>query len=207
MKKKAIKLTNVVAIGEYSEVDNLELKTLTKNDMDTQRLNGLILKGYEMKFGETNENGERYDREAFSAFIQKYYVERGLNLPLTIQHRDDIDSLAGRVLIMEINTVGVYFVAYIPRTYKNYEYVRALLQEGILQGFSKEGWAIDYDFIFDKEGNFDYMQIKEIALVALSVVSTPANALPFEKTAEIQNALQFIENKEQKKKTLKNILK
>ena len=50
-----------------------------------------------------------------------------------------IYTFSGRVLVVESNGVGFYFVVYIPKTYVNYEIVRNNIKEGILQGFSKEG--------------------------------------------------------------------
>lgn len=202
---KPLKLRDIVLLGDYKEVEGLELRRVTGNKDDTKKLSGIIIKGYEMKFGETNANGERYDKKAFDDFVQSYYVEKKLNLPVTIQHRDDINSLAGRVLVMEVNSVGVYFVAYIPRTFKNYDYVKNLLFEGILQGFSKEGWATDYDYKFKDNGEFDYIQIKRMTLSAVSLVSTPANALNFERAQEIQNALQY--RNTDKKRTLSDLIR
>lgn len=203
MERKKINIFDNVLIGEWEEVKNIEASTITKNDKDTEKLNGLILKGYETKFANnTNENGERYTKECLDEFINRYFIGNGLNMPVTIQHRDDIDSLAGRVIYAEVNTTGFYFVAYIPKSYYRYGQVRTLLQEGILQGFSKEGWASDYEFIYKKNGEFDYMLIKKMEIVSMSIVATPANAVTFEQMKEVANGLRF-ENKtiEDNKKT------
>jgi phage head maturation protease len=202
---KPLKLRDIVLIGDYKEVEDLELRSITGNKDDTKKLSGIIIKGYEMKFGETNANGERYDKKAFDDFVQSYYVEKGLNLPITIQHKDDLYHLAGRVLVMEVNSVGVYFVAYLPRIFDCYESVRARLSEGVLQGFSKEGWATDYAYKFKDNGDFDYIQIKQMTLSAVSLVATPANALSFERAQEIQNALLY--RNTEKKKTLADLIR
>lgn len=197
---EAIKIHNAVALGSWEEVDNLPLSTITKNDSDTAKLDGLIIKGYETKFSNTNENGERYEKECLDEFIQTYFVDNKLNMPVDVQHRSDIDHLCGRVLIVETNSVGFYFVAYVPKTYCKYEELKNLIKEGIIQGFSKEGWATDYDFIYKKDGTFDYMLIKKMRILSVSLVSTPANANAFEKAQEIKNAT--ILRKQNKKKSM-----
>lgn len=204
--KKPLKLRDVVLIGNYEEVDRVPASSIVGGLSDDTVLDGLIIRGMEMRFGVTNENGERYDRDAFDKFIKEYYLERGLNLPLTVQHRDDIEHIVGRVLLMDVRDDGVYYVAYIPRDVKNYAVVRSLLLHGILQGFSKEGWALQWEWIEDSESpELSYINIKEMALTALSLVCIPANGIPFESTDEVRNTLQFRKNA--KKKTLKSMLK
>lgn len=190
-----IAIQNATLIGDWDEVQGVQASTITKNDSDTDMLDGILVRGYETKFGETNENGERYANGAIDDFIERYFVAHNLNLPVDIQHMQDLDHLAGRVIYAESNSTGFYFVAYIPSTFKNYAVVRDLLKNGILQGFSKCGWATDYEWRTDENGN-DYMQINKIDIVSVSLVATPANAVPFEKTQEVQNALRFkAENK------------
>lgn len=186
-------IRNAVKIGDWEEVKSIPVSTITKRDTDTALLNGLIIKGYEMEWDKTNENYERYEKTAFDKFIQEYFVDRGFNLPVDIQHYDWIEALAGRVIYAEINTRGFYYVVYIPRTYVHYEIVLNLLREGILQGFSKMGYATDWKWVWDEEtGDFDYELIKEFKLLSVSLVTTPANGIPFERLQETkQNALVF----------------
>ena len=186
-------IRNAVKIGDWEEVKSIPVSTITKRDTDTALLNGLIIKGYEMEWDKTNENYERYEKTAFDKFIQEYFVERGFNLTVDIQHYDWIEALAGRVIYAEINSRGFYYVVYIPRTYVHYEIVLNLLREGILQGFSKMGYATDWKWVWDEEtGDFDYELIKEFKLLSVSLVTTPANGIPFERLQETkQNALVF----------------
>lgn len=194
-------IRNAVKIGNWEEVKSIPVSTITKRDEDTALLDGLIIKGYEMEWDKTNENYERYEKTAFDKFIQEYFVERGFNLPADIQHYDWIEALAGRVIYAEINSRGFYYVVYIPRTYVHYEIVLNLLREGILQGFSKMGYATDWDFVYDlKTGEFLYEIVREFKLLSVSLVTTPANGIPFEQLQETkQNALVF------KNTTLKEI--
>ena len=194
-------IRNAVKIGDWEEVKAIPVSTITKRDDDTALLNGLIIKGYEMEWDKTNENYERYEKTAFDKFIQEYFVDRGFNLPVDVQHYDWIEALAGRVIYAEINSRGFYYVVYIPRTYVHYEIVLNLLREGILQGFSKMGYATDWKWVWDEEtGDFCYELIKEFKLLSVSLVTTPANGIPFERLQETkQNALVF------KNTTLKEI--
>ena len=196
---KAIEIQDTTLIGRWEDVENLQASAITKNYEDTERLNGILVYGYEMKFGKTNENGERYSKEAFDEFLNNYFVKNKLNLPVDLQHSQAVDDIVGRVIYAEVNSVGLYFVAYIPRTMVRYEQVRNLLSEGILQGFSKYGYATEYEYKYTKDGDFDYMAINRFDLLSVSLVTTPANSVKFEKVAEVKNALRF-ENKNTKKK-------
>lgn len=189
---KPRKLTqDAVLIGDWSEIQSLPLSSITKNDADTEVLDGLILKGYETKFADgTNANGERYTKDAIDKFIQEYFVEKKLNMPVDIEHDRRPEWLAGRVVYIESNSTGFYYVAYIPRTFLYYDEVKGLLQNHILQGFSKCGWATDWEWLKDNNGN-EYCLVKEIQIVRMSIVSTPANGVNFERVQEIENATRF----------------
>lgn len=194
-------LMDAVKIGKYEELEDLSLETITKdaNDKDTI-LNGLIVYGYETKFADgTNTNGERYSKDCLDKFFAEYYGKKKLNMPFTIQHRNDLQHLAGRVLICEVNSVGFYFVCYVPRTYAHYEEVKNLIKEGILQGLSKEGWSTKGKCYYTKEGEFDYYLVEEMEMTAMSLVATPANGNPIEKAKEIKNTTMYKKEKAAKK--------
>lgn len=182
-----------VLLGDWQEVSGLPLSSVTKKDTDTATLDGLIIKGYETKFNVTNENGERYAPNCLDNFVKKYFVDHELNMVVDLQHGWDIDSQIGRVIYLEVNSVGFYFVAYVPRSIARYEQVKNLLREGILQGFSKMGWATDYEYRYTSDGEFDYVEIKEFQLCSVSLVTMPANAIPFEAIGEpVKDGLQFV---------------
>lgn len=184
-----------VLLGDWEETQKIPTEQLRKWTDEPDKLKGLILKGYEMKFGQTNENGEQYDKTAFDDFIKQYFVEGKLNMPVDINHNGwhDWRSYCGRVLYIEVNSVGFYFVVYIPETYPEYDRLKWMLQNGIIQGFSKEGfvnWG-DSEYKWKDDGSFDYELIHKISVVSVSLVCTPANGIPFEQMREIQNALKF----------------
>jgi phage head maturation protease len=145
-----------------------------------------------MEWGKINENRELYTKDAFDKFIQNYFVERDFNLVVDIEHAGhDPQWLAGRVIYAEINSRGMYYIVYVPRTYVHFDMVRNLLQEGILQGFSKMGYATQIDWDDDENGDW-YEIISEFKLLAMSLVSTPANGMQFEKLQEVKrNGLVF----------------
>ena len=51
-------LCNAVTIGDWEDVKGIPTSQLTKRDEDTALLDGLIIRGYEMEWGKTNENDE-----------------------------------------------------------------------------------------------------------------------------------------------------
>ena len=203
-----LKIENSSFFQSWEEVSDIEASTLTKNDNDNERLNGLIIKGYEMKFDSINENREKYDPGCFDEFIQRYFIDHELNMVVSLQHSQDVDNLCGRVLYLEINTVGCYFIVYIPSTYIKYEQVKNLLKEGILQGLSKEGYTTDYQYIYTEDGDFDYLQINKMDICSVSLVSQPANGIKFEaiKETEIKNTLNYV-NTQPKEEELNDVQK
>lgn len=195
IKQQPHRVREEVLIGDWKEVQDIPSEKLKEWTNEPEKLDGLIIKGYEMKWNKTNENGEQYDPTAFDDFIKRYFVEGKLNMPVDINHQGFADwhSYCGRVLYIERNSVGFYFVIYVPRTYADYEKLKWALQEGILQGFSKEGFVDwnDSEYVYKEDGTFDYELIHKISVVSVSIVSTPANGLPFEQMRETKNALIF----------------
>ena len=208
--KNRIKIQDTTLIGDWQEVTDYELSKITKKDTDTQRLTGILVKGYETKFSRVNENGERYEPGCLDKFIQSYFIDNGLNMVVDVQHGYDIDDQVGRVVYLETNTVGFYFVAYIPKTVARYQQVRNLLAEGILQGFSKYGYATDWDWEYEKDGTETFV-VKEMSILSVSLVTSPANAIPFESVGEtVENRLEYrnrLHEKEVKDNKKKSILK
>lgn len=200
-KKAAHLIRETVLLGDWEEVQGVEAQTL-KPELAPEKLDGLILKGYEMKWGNTNENGEQYDQTAFDDFIKRYFVDGKMNMPVDVNHEgwQNWHAYCGRVLYIEVNSVGFYFAVYVPRTYPEYDRVLWALKSGIIQGFSKEGFVDwnDYDVIRNADGSFDHEQIHKMSVISVSLVCTPANGLPFEQMKETKNALVFVNSFEEK---------
>lgn len=204
VQKQSHIVRDTVLIGSWEDTQKIPTETLSKWTNDPDKLNGLIIKGYEMKWNETNQNRERYDDTAFAEFIQSYFVDKGFNMPVDINHEGYSNWLAycGKVLYIETNTVGFYFVVYVPRTYPYYDRLVWCLENGIIQGFSKEGYVDweDYDPVYNEDGTFAYDQIHKIRVVSVSLVATPANGVPFEQLRVTTNALIFEKKNEDPKK-------
>ena len=181
-----------VFFRDWEEVSAIQASEITHRDSDTEKLDGLLIRGYEMKFGRgKNENWEVYEKSAFDDFVADYFVKNNLNMVCDINHEgwNDWHAQCGRVIYMEVNSVGLYFVVYVPRKYESYDELKTRIEEGIIQGFSKEGYAVDYEWKYTENGEFDYELVKKINLLSVSLVSTPANGLRFEKEHEIKNGL------------------
>ena len=203
-----LQVNDAVLIGDWEEVSNVPLSRVTKRDTDTQSLDGLIIKGYETKFGVTNANGERYAPTCLDKFVKEYFIDHKLNMVVDVQHGYGIDDQVGRVVYLEVNTVGFYFVAYVPRHVTRYEQIKNLLQDGILQGFSKCGWATEYEWHYKENGEFDFVEFTEFALMSVSLVTMPANRIGFENVGEhVTNRLEYknlAEQANKKKSIFKN---
>ena len=198
------KICDAVELGKWEEIQDQPASTITHNETDTEKLSGLIIYGYETKFNETNENGERYDKGAISKFIQNYFVANKLNMPLDVEHDPRPEWLVGRVIYAEVTNTGFYFVAYVPKVHPQYSYVKMLVENGLLQGFSKWGWSTEYEWIKDESEPYGgYYMIKEVQITRMSLVSTPANAVTFERVKETKNALRFVDNTTEESKTPK----
>ena len=186
-------IRDTVLIGDWQYVQSLPLSSITKRADDVELLDGIIVKKYEMKWGTTNENGERYEQGCFDDFISRYYLANGLNVVLDVQHDERPEWLVGRALYIETNSVGFYVVGYIPRDDPSFIAVKSKLKNGILQGFSKCGLVEESEFRYKKDGSFDYELIKKISLLSVSLVATPANGVPFEDVAETRrNRLEYV---------------
>lgn len=194
VQKKSHVVRDTVLLGDWEKIEKQSARTINPK-LDDEILDGLIIRGYEMKWGKTNENGEQYDKTAFDEFIQQYFVDGKLNMPVDINHGGcrDWRDYCGRVLYIETNSVGFYFVVYVPKTYADYDRLLWGLENGIIQGFSKEGYVSweDFDWVYNEDGTFDHEQIHKMRIVSVSLVATPANGLLFEKMQQTQNALVF----------------
>ena len=206
--KKELQLRKIVADGallssrDWEDVKTKPLSSITGNPEDTEVVDGIIIKGYETKFADgTNGNGERFMPDCLDKFIQDYYVAKGLNIPLDVQHQDyNPEWICGRIVYVEVDDKGFKYVAYIPRDYFNFDKVKFMLKNQIIQGFSKFGWATKGHWVDDENDEEwgGYFLVEEMTLISMSLVTTPANGIPFEEVGEIANSTRFV-NKHKKK--------
>ena len=202
---KKIEIKNQILLEKFAEVDSAKASEITQDLTDTRILSGLILTGYEHRHtNKVNENQEVFGDNCLDKFIEDYFVKNKLNMPVSVFHNgNDFETAAGVVLKIENNTVGYKFTVYIPKTFKNYEHLKSLLEIGYIQGFSKYGFATNYEYIYNADGTFSNIRIDEMNIVNVSLVSCPANSEKFEKIVE--NALKF--QNELKNKTKPNTKK
>ena len=111
-------------INDFKEVEKLELSKITRNEGDKELLTGLIISGFEMKFGKINENREMFESTCIDDYMQNYFVKNKLNVPVTLLHNGDLNHLVGRVLVVETSTTGFYFTIYIPRGVTGYDDIK-----------------------------------------------------------------------------------
>ena len=104
VQKKSHVVRDTVLLGDWEKIEKQSARTINPK-LEDEILDGLIIKGYEMKWNKTNENGEQYDKTAFDEFIQQYFVEGKLNMPVDINHGGCYDwrNYCGRVLYIEVS--------------------------------------------------------------------------------------------------------
>lgn len=180
---KPIELRNYFMIEDVSTIEQSEE-------------NPVILKGYFKKWKSINGNREKYEKTAYDKFIQEYFVENKLNVPVDVNHGSGIESLIGKVVKMENNSVGIWAEIELSKHAIHYANIIGLIKDGILQGFSDHGWSTDYEYVYNTDGSFSHMLIREAQLLSISIVPTPAET---KATFEFSNATKFSGFGEKKK--------
>lgn len=198
-------ITDDVLLGSWEAVQSVKASEITHRDTDTEVLSGMLFRGYEMKWGVRNTNGEVYEKTAFDKFIKTYFVDHELNMPCTIEHSYRVEDIVGRVLYIEVNTTGFYFVVYVPETCPRYSLVKWLAEQGLIQGFSKEGYVTDGEWNQDKDDEW-YIEIREMMMTRISLVCTPANGVKFEKVQETRNSIAYVNTIEKTASCLQRII-
>lgn len=202
MIKKPQIVCDATLIGKWEEITGQPASSITHNETDTEVLDGLVVYGYETKFGSTNENGEQYSKTAIDKFIQDYFIEKKLNMPVDVEHDPRPEWLVGRVIYAESNNTGFYFVVYIPRSEEKYNTIKTKIENGLIQGLSKMGcpdWNT-MQWIEDKKEVYGgHWLINDIRIFRMSLVATPANGVTFERVKEVKNAMTFVSNHAEEK--------
>jgi len=134
---------------------------------------GIEVSGVLTTFGEVNENGYIFERESYDRSVEKYFESNKLNVPLCLYHDDaNPDTLCGIVTTLEKTERGIEITARIrPNSAKLYKFIKAQLDDGILQGFSNAGFIADG--VYDEEAQA--VRVKDFELVHAALVATPAD--------------------------------
>jgi len=172
--KKILKIKNTFLIEDIPKEDSPDAPYLVS--------------GYFKKWGTNNNNGEKYSEDAYDEFINEYFVKNKLHIPINVMHYSDLYHLAGRVVSMEKNTVGIKLTAEIVKSAINFSPITGLIKDKVLQGFSDEGFSTDYEYRYTPDGDFDFCLIKKAALTRISLVDIPSEATA---KFEFKNATNF----------------
>ena len=134
---------------------------------------GIEVSGVLTTFGEVNENGYIFESGSYDRSVEKYFEANKLNVPLCLYHDDaNPETLCGIVTTLEKTERGIEITARIrPNSAKLYKFIKAQLDDGILQGFSNAGFIADgvYD---DTVGA---VRVKDFELIHAALVATPAD--------------------------------
>ena len=134
---------------------------------------GIEVSGVLTTFGEVNENGYIFESCSYDRSVEKYFKPNKLNVPLCLYHDDaNPDTLCGIVTKLEKTGKGIEIVGRIkPNSAKLYKFIKAQLDDGILQGFSNAGYVADG--IYDD--NAGALRVKDFELVHAALVAIPAD--------------------------------
>lgn len=131
---------------------------------------GLVVTARLKRWGVRNLNGETYASDSYDGFLKDYYGRGGLNMPLTVQHGQRLEDVIGKVLELTKDEEGLTCKAVVFNDLPWSAPVRRLIEAGVLQGMSDEGYSDDYSIADDGSG----LDIKKAAMLAVSLVCTPA---------------------------------
>lgn len=134
---------------------------------------GIEVAGVLTTFGEVNENGYIFEKESYDRSVEKYFEANKLNVPLCLYHDDaNPDTLCGIVTTLEKTDKGIEIIGRIkPNSAKLYKFIKAQLDDGILQGFSNAGFIADG--VYDETAGA--VRVKDFELIHAALVATPAD--------------------------------
>lgn len=134
---------------------------------------GIEVSGVLTTFGEVNENGYIFESGSYDRSVEKYFEANKLNVPLCLYHDDaNPDTLCGIVTTLEKTERGIEIVGRIkPNSAKLYKFIKAQLDDGILQGFSNAGFIADG--VYDEAAGA--VRVKDFELLHAALVATPAD--------------------------------
>ncbi len=141
-----------------------------------------VVSGYFKVWKNRNFNGERYTTDAYDEFINSYFEKNEFNVPINLLHQKDIFHLVGKVDNMIKDDIGIYLDVIISKHAIYFEKVVGMIEDKILQGFSDEGFATNWDE--DEDG----VLIRQAILERISLVDLPAEV---DAKLEIENATKF----------------
>lgn len=120
-----------------------------------------------------NENGYIYEPGAFDKFIELYYQNNGIAPLFCIQHLEDLDHIAGRVISLETDdkTGEVSGEAWLSPNALHYDKILGLIEDKIFTHVS-DCELLD-DFKVEDDGHI--IRITEASLIHVSLVTMPSD--------------------------------
>lgn len=165
--RKPIEVRNYASFLPFE--DGRELYKIITNDKGEEI--GFEVKGLVTTFGETNFNGQKWDKKAYDKVISEYFESNELNIPIDLMHKRDIQHLAGVAKKFVKKSEGIELTAFIPKGVYFYNLIKVLLDNGVLQGFSNYGYISDWEW----DRTNDEMIVKEFFLCSVSLVDIPSD--------------------------------
>ena len=119
-----------------------------------------------------NENGYVYDPGCFDAFIERYYEANGISPLFCIQHNENLDHIAGRVLSIESDdeTGEIRGVAWLAPSCLHYDKVLEMIQDKIFTHVSDCEMFDKYEVLEDGR-----IRVIEASLIHVSLVTMPSD--------------------------------
>ena len=134
---------------------------------------GIEVSGVLTTFGEVNENGYIFEKESYDRSVETYFEANKLNVPLCLYHDDTSpETLCGIVTTLSKTERGIEIVGRIkPGSAKLYKFIKAQIDDGILQGFSNAGYIADG--VYDEAAGA--VRVRDFNLIHAALVATPAD--------------------------------
>lgn len=163
-----LKILNYTLLQRFEDTDGGKKYKVVTNSTGEEI--GIELRGRLTTFDVENENGQTFKAKSYDNFVNDYFVNNSINVPVCLLHNDtDMTHLCGIVSKMTATSDGVDIVVFVPKSAYFYNLTKNYIDCGILQGFSNYGWATDYTF------ENDTFNVKDFQLLHVAIVSTPSD--------------------------------
>lgn len=117
----------------------------------------------------TNANGEVYKAGCYDKCRRDYYEANGKRIPVTVCHQPGIDNLVGYVDSIDDGEDGMMVTIKLLPTHPKAQLVADLIEAGVLQGVSDDGYMTKY--YNNADGS---VTVTEAFIAHVSLVDVPA---------------------------------
>lgn len=130
---------------------------------------GITITSKFKRWNEPNLNGFVFTPDSYDKCINEYFTKGGKNIPLTLMHGKGFNDIVGKVTSLDKDSEGLTMTAVVFKEYPEYEWVKTLISERVLQGISDDGYIIKSE---QRDDNTEL--ITECFLCNISLVTIPA---------------------------------